>query len=562
MQKINFAECPIIVLNDDGVACHFIDLDYNPFEEFQILEIFSAGRKEPLGRYEFLGENEYHLLTVERKWLKIKVVYKKLEFDNHGNSSEVILDTVEKSLFERTTKFGIKDVDAEKFDRLVRKVQAAMDTPGGTPAEIEEHTRLLRESTYKEEAKNYVIEKIRNIVTSEETIKNSEIEYFVYKIYSSLYGLGVLQELDDDEEVGEIMVNAVEFPKFRSDIYYVKHQKKYKYDREFENVNDLMRVFNKTIEFSKQNLNRRDNAIIEATRPNRDRVTVVIPDASDNYSLNIRKFSNFVPDKDHMKKAGTVNPVVEELYKILVKGKANVGIGGPMGSGKTTMINYMLTYTPQIERKVVIASVSETDIDRVLKGHDIVIFNATGDHENFTFSNLLRVSLRTTADRVIIPESRGSEFKDLYEANLKTKGNMFTAHATDDESFLDMCVDMYNSSPETGNEQLSVIKNKICKAVDIIVMMVRVESEEEVNIRIQSISEVCVDSKGRYSHMNRLYEWQFDPENPGRGQYYATGNTISESLIKRLNRFGVKRSEIDRVNSLLKQEHNNKKSLY
>lgn len=562
MQKINFAECPIIVLNDDGVACHFIDLDYNPFEEFQILEIFSAGRKEPLGRYEFLGENEYHLLTVERKWLKIKVVYKKLEFDNHGNSSEVILDTVEKSLFERTTKFGIKDVDAEKFDRLVRKVRAAMDTPGGTPAEIEEHTRLLRESTYKEEAKNYVIEKIRNIVTSEETIKNSEIEYFVYKIYSSLYGLGVLQELDDDEEVGEIMVNAVEFPKFRSDIYYVKHQKKYKYDREFENVNDLMRVFNKTIEFSKQNLNRRDNAIIEATRPNRDRVTVVIPDASDNYSLNIRKFSNFIPDKDHMKKAGTVNPVIEELYKILVKGKANVGIGGPMGSGKTTMINYMLTYTPQIERKVVIASVSETDIDRVLKGHDIVIFNATGDHENFTFSNLLRVSLRTTADRVIIPESRGSEFKDLYEANLKTKGNMFTAHATDDESFLDMCVDMYNSSPETGNEQLSVIKNKICKAVDIIVMMVRVESEEEVNIRIQSISEVCVDSKGRYSHMNRLYEWQFDPENPGRGQYYATGNTISESLIKRLNRFGVKRSEIDRVNSLLKQEHNNKKSLY
>ena len=562
MQKINFAECPIIVLNDDGVACHFIDLDYNPFEEFQILEIFSAGRKEPLGRYEFLGENEYHLLTVERKWLKIKVVYKKLEFDNHGNSSEVILDTVEKSLFERTTKFGIKDVDAEKFDRLVRKVRAAMDTPGGTPAEIEEHTRLLRESTYKEEAKNYVIEKIRNIVTSEETIKNSEIEYFVYKIYSSLYGLGVLQELDDDEEVGEIMGNAVEFPKFRSDIYYVKHQKKYKYDREFENVNDLMRVFNKTIEFSKQNLNRRDNAIIEATRPNRDRVTVVIPDASDNYSLNIRKFSNFIPDKDHMKKAGTVNPVIEELYKILVKGKANVGIGGPMGSGKTTMINYMLTYTPQIERKVVIASVSETDIDRVLKGHDIVIFNATGDHENFTFSNLLRVSLRTTADRVIIPESRGSEFKDLYEANLKTKGNMFTAHATDDESFLDMCVDMYNSSPETGNEQLSVIKNKICKAVDIIVMMVRVESEEEVNIRIQSISEVCVDSKGRYSHMNRLYEWQFDPENPGRGQYYATGNTISESLIKRLNRFGVKRSEIDRVNRLLKQEHNNKKSLY
>ena len=38
-----------------------------------------------------------------------------------------------------------------------------------------------------------------------------------------------------------------------------------------------------------------------------------------------------------------------------------------MGTGKTTLINFLLTYTKPITRKVVIASVSETDIERVLR---------------------------------------------------------------------------------------------------------------------------------------------------------------------------------------------------
>ena len=92
-------------------------------------------------------------------------------------------------------------------------------------------------------------------------------------------------------------------------------------------------------------------------------------------------------------------------------------------------------------------------------------------------------------------------------------------------------------------------------------MMVRVESEDGVYIRIQSISEVCVDEKGRYSHMNRLYLWEFDPENPGVGQYYAPGNLISRELGLRLNRFGVKQSEIERVNQLLLDKHKSTPSL-
>jgi len=561
MENVNeFIKSPIIVINDEGVACQFIELDYKPFDNFTILEIYSGDRNELLGRWEFLGKKENHLITVDRKWLHIRVVYKVRARDDYGNFVENIIDVREKNLFEKVSSFDVRDVDLERFSNLLDKVKTAMDDPEGEAVEKDEHTKLLKDSVFDRKARNYVIEKIRNIVSEEDDVDDAEIEYFVYKIYAMLYGLGVVQELDDDPEVGEIMVNAVTFPEFKADIYYVKNQKKYKYNKTFSNLQELKNVFDKTIAFSGKQMNNTTDAIIEATRPNRDRVTIVIPRASDNYSLNIRKFSNFVPDEDSMRKAGTVDDTVEQLYKILIKGKANIGIGGPMGTGKTTMINYMLTYTPKMERKVVIASVSETDVDRVLKGHDVVIFNVN-EELGFTFGALVRVSLRTTADRVIIPESRGGEFKDLYEANLKTKGNMFTAHATDDESFLDMCVDMYNASPDSANEAIDAVKNKICKAIDVIVMMVRVETADEVCIRIQSISEVCTDEYGHYTHMNRLYEWEFDPENPGVGQYRATGNQISEALSVRLNRFGVKQSEIDKVNQLLINQHNKVPSL-
>ena len=121
-----------------------------------------------------------------------------------------------------------------------------------------------------------------------------------------------------------------------------------------------------------------------------------------------------------MKKSGTINDELYELLGLLVKGKANIGIGGEMGTGKTTMINYLLSYTEKSERKCVIASVVETDINRVLKGHDILLLTVD-DNKGFTFGKLMKASLRTTSSRVIVPESRGEEFRQIYEANLKPK---------------------------------------------------------------------------------------------------------------------------------------------
>lgn len=406
-----------------------------------------------------------------------------------------------------------------------------MDNPKGSAKEVEHHTYMLNQTTMKEDARIYVTNKIRQIVSRYEGLSEEEIEKYTKNIYSDFYGMGILQEIDDDPEVGEIMVNGFVYPQFRCDIYFIKKGKKIPYDKTFKDLDELLNVFSRSIAFSGKELNNLENAIIEATRSNRDRVNILIPDASESYVMNIRKFNNFVPNLDMMYEYGTVDSFIDELMRVIVKGKANIGIGGPMGTGKTTFINFLLSYTPPIERKVVIASVAETDVERVLKGHDVVILNVD-ETKKFTFDRHLRASLRTTAERIIIPESRGEEFRQVYEANLKTKGNMFTGHALDDYAFLDMCVDMY-----ANGESMDVVglRNKICKALDIVIIMRKVGD----GIRIKSISEIVTDDKQNFERMNLLYYWHSDPEDNTKGEYRRTDNRLTESIKTRLNEYGV-----------------------
>lgn len=418
---------------------------------------------------------------------------------------------------------------------MVEKVRYEMDNPKGTIHEIEDHTLKIKKSAYDIDARNYVISKIKYVLLKECQLSPDKVEILSKKLYSDLYGMGVLQELDDDIDVSEIMVNASAYPTFRCDIYYTKtNQPKKKYNKTFDNLNDLMNVFARTISFAKKEMNNSENASIETTRANGDRVSLIIPEASDNYLLNIRKFANFVPSRENMLEVGTINEEIDELMDIMVKGKANIGIGGEMGTGKTTFINYLLTYTKPIERKAIIANVKEVNSNNILDNHDIIFLNVD-EEKGFSFEKQMRIALRTTADRIILPETRGGEFKQVYEANLKTKGNIFTAHATDDEFFIDVCADMYM---ESSPSDITFIKNKISKSIDMVLIMKKVNDK----IRIKSISEVLVDEKGRYGGLNNLYYWDFK-----ESKYVRSLNRVTDDLREKLFEEGISELLLEKI---------------
>lgn len=527
--RSGFNSTPLIIRNELGDIYDIKDLklDYRT-SDFKILEIRTA---DDIPIKEIPMSNRT-LLDIDKNLGTISLIYKTQ--DKRVITQEVV-DLLEKEKLEKSTS-----EEELLFNKIKEEVKYEMDLPKGTELEKNKHTECLKNSISDENAKKYIVSKIRRfLMQNYEYLDFDVMDEYVYRIYADLYGMGVLQELDDDISIGEIMVNASTYPKFDCKIYYVRSGVKYTYPKTFKNLEEMRQVFSRAVQFQNKELNGVNNAIVEAVRPNQDRVNIIIPKASEQWVMNIRRFSNFIPSLDMMFQSGTVTEEINELLKVLVKGKANIGIGGPMGTGKTTFINFLLSHTPKLERKVIIASVPETDTERVLAGHDICIFNVD-EEKDFTFEKHVKASLRTTADRVIIPESRGGEFKQLYEANLKTKGNMFTAHAIDDYGFLDMCVDMYMSSPDCGNENAEYIKNKLCKGIDIIIMMCNLNGK----IRIKSISEVEVDENHKFKKMNRLYEYKLDPENPVIGEYTRTENRITDALRDRLNGQGVPMSSL------------------
>lgn len=444
------------------------------------------------------------------------------------------------------SKYGKKeskdDRDSKEYHRIKTQIAELMQSFEGSISEKQDHTFLLSQASGDDSAKAYVKSHMTYLLLKELSVSDKIVDALVDRLYGDLYGLGVIQPLDDDMDVSEIMINAKAHPTFSCYVKYMKNGKMYWFDKKFETIDEVMQVFENALRFDKKQLNMYERPKIEATRPNGDRVTVSIPEASKNYSMNIRKLKSFVPTYDEMIAKGTVTKEIAELYELLVIGKANIGIGGAMNTGKTAFINYGLTYTEPIERKVVIASVNEMDLDGVLSGHDIVVFLVDDTREDLSFASHLSTALRKTADRIIVPESRSGEAKPLYEAMQKIRGNLFTAHASSAEAFMDVMVDMYLSNKDVNaSEPSMVVKNKLAKAIDVVMIMRRVGKD----IRLQSVSEVMQSADGKYAGMNDLFVFDFDPEDPTKGTYRRTHNQMSNRLKKVLNEHGVPMSRLE-----------------
>ena len=526
-----------IILKDKMNVVGFVDFDHDfEFEGLKI-KVIPENAKDNESHVEISSAGKIRSYNIDDGDFKI-VYYDK---ETNPNGLEKYAKHVQRVEIK---KYIIQGEDVLQNQSVKQKIYSLvkdnLDNFGTNQAEKEMHLKILRTVTSDPQSRKYLLNKIEEIILNSQIIKKEHIEGVSQEIYSKFYGMDIIQELDDDPEVGEIMVNAWTYPKFRCDIYYIKNQVKHFHEETFETFDDMMRVFKRSVEFAGAEINEVDSPQIEAERANRDRVTITVPLASENYSMNIRKFSNFAPTSEEMKKAGTVTDEMEPLIQAIVRGKANIGIGGAMGTGKTSLIQYLLSLTHKIERKTVIASVSEMDIERVLKGHDIVILKIN-EERNLTFAKQISTALRTSAGRIIIPESRSDEMKSIYEASLKIKGNMYTSHASSAREFLTSSTNSYLASEKNVQYTFKEAIDKIADNLHVIFIMRTVGA----SIRIDSISEVVVED-GVYKDINDLVVWEYSEENPLEGRYVMK-NKMTSRLKHILNKNGIPMSSLNNL---------------
>ncbi len=169
-----------------------------------------------------------------------------------------------------------------------------------------------------------------------------------------------------------------------------------------------------------------------------------------------------------------------------VHGKLNMLISGGTGTGKTTLLNALSAFIPEVERIVTIEDAAELQLHQK---HVIRLEsrppNIEGEGE-IRIRQLVRNSLRMRPDRIVVGEVRGAETLDMLQAmNTGHDGSLTTIHANtprDALNRLETLVLMAGLDIPHG-----AIREQIASALDVIVHITRLVDGSR---RVSHITEV------------------------------------------------------------------------
>ena len=149
---------------------------------------------------------------------------------------------------------------------------------------------------------------------------------------------------------------------------------------------------------------------------------------SEQTTVQIRKF----PPKpflfNDLIKFGTLSPEAAAAIWLLVDLKGKIAFSGPVGTGKTTLLNAALAMFDPRKKLVTIEDIEELALD--FKGNSWVPYYARGGD----FYEIVKFALRITPDLLILAEVLGRELGDVL-ASQTGHGLAFTIHANTLEEF-------------------------------------------------------------------------------------------------------------------------------
>ena len=157
---------------------------------------------------------------------------------------------------------------------------------------------------------------------------------------------------------------------------------------------------------------------------------VLSPVAAPGTCLSLRVPSRKVFSLDDLVSFGALPPAGMSVLRDLLAARLAFLISGGTGTGKTTLLNSLLSLVDPSERLVLVEDASELRPD-----HPHVVRlearppNVEGSGE-ITLRDLVRQALRMRPDRLVIGEVRGAEVVDLLTAlNTGHEGGCGTVHA-------------------------------------------------------------------------------------------------------------------------------------
>jgi pilus assembly protein CpaF len=331
------------------------------------------------------------------------------------------------------------------------------------------------------------------------------------EITDDILGYGPLEPFLRDDSVSEVMVNGPD------SIYIERMGKIQRTGAAFVDDAHLMRIIDKIVSSVGRRVDE-SSPMVDARLPDGSRVNAIIPPlALRGPTLTIRKFARDPYTMDDLINFGSISPKAAQFLAACVTGKLNILVSGGTGTGKTTTLNAMSAYIPNVERIVTIEDAAELQLQQQ---HVITLEarppNIEGEGE-VRIRELVRNSLRMRPDRIIVGEVRGPETLDMLQAmNTGHEGSLTTIHANSPRDALARLETLVM----TAGVELPhrAIREQIASAFDLLIQITRLVDGSR---RITHVAEVL----GMESDVITLQD-VFVAKTPDEEQASSTGSRL------------------------------------
>ena len=231
--------------------------------------------------------------------------------------------------------------------------------------------------------------------------------------------LHVLRPYFDDENVNEIMVNAPD------DVFISKLGKEFRVPVKLS-AGEIKAAITLIATLVAREVGEKSGQRILSGRLPGFRVEAILPPVAVNGpTMCIRRHSSRVISLPEYIESGVISEKYGQILSDAISARQNFLIVGGTGSGKTTLMNTVLTLIPSEERLFVIESVHELQVQA--DNHVIV---ECDEDQGVTARRAVRTAMRYAPKRIIVGELRGPEAYDWKDAaNTGHPGSGATIHA-------------------------------------------------------------------------------------------------------------------------------------
>jgi Flp pilus assembly CpaF family ATPase len=309
----------------------------------------------------------------------------------------------------------------------------------------------------------------RNLARGSQLFDDETEEAVAQAVLDKIFGLGKLQRLLEDESIANIIANGY-------DQVFIEYGdgRKEAGPPIAENDDELIETI--------REIGRRQGLTEREFNPSHPSLNLQLSDGSRLFAVAwvcerpcvaIRRHRFLKVTLDTLLQLGSIDRGLRAFLSAAVRSKQTILVAGPTNSGKTTLLRALSNEIPAKDRLVTVETEFELGLDKFPDLHpDVVAFEAREANVEgvgaVSPSDLVRMSLRMSPDRVIVGEVRGNEVIPMLNAMSQgNDGSMCTIHSDSSGSVFQKIAIYALQSPERLSFEASMML--AANAIDLVI---------------------------------------------------------------------------------------------